>query len=153
MDQDCEICRIIRDSRDDVIIVETDYWRVVLNPNQAYPGTAWVTARSHVGSLSELSEGQWLDLREVMKHYEGAMGRAFGAKLCNWVCLMNDAFKEAQPMPHVHWHVRPRYDSSVKVAGEELGDPNFAHHYLPKFERALAPSMLREIAERIRENW
>lgn len=152
MNSDCEICEIIRELHRDVIIVETEYWRVVLNPNQVYLATAWVTLKTHVGSISELTEGQWEDLHSVIKRYEGAVRRAFGAKLFNWSCLMNDAFKATRPVPHVHWHVKPRYDKLVNITGIEFDDPNFAHHYQLKSERVADSLMANEIAGRLRDN-
>lgn len=33
------------------------------------------------------------------------MKEELGAILCNWSCLMNDAFKSQIPRPHVHFHI------------------------------------------------
>ena len=68
-------------------------------------------------------------MHEVIKKYEAAVKEAFGADLCNWSCLMNVAFRDLDPQPQVHWHVRPRYSKSVIVQGKEYYDPNFGMHY------------------------
>lgn len=43
---------------------------------------------------------------------------------------MNDAYQEAEPLPHVHWHVRPRYRQPVSFQGREFADPEFGRHYV-----------------------
>ena len=140
------------DPQIDMSIIRSNHWRVVLNPNQIYLGLAWVTLESHASSISELSDEQWSDLRFVIRRYEHAVKRAFGAKLCNWSCLMNFAFKAAQPVPHVHWHVTPRYDVVVKVAGQTFHDPNFGHHYSLDGERTVDSQAMHEIVKQLRDN-
>ena len=49
--------------------------------------------------------------------------------MCNWSCLMNNFYKEAAPDPHLHIHVRPRYDKPVMLNGSTYTDNEFGHHY------------------------
>ncbi|MDF2461259.1 MAG: hypothetical protein K0S68_662, partial [Candidatus Saccharibacteria bacterium] len=102
-----------------------------------------------VASLSELSEEQWSDLRGVIKRYEDACRKAFAPNVFNWGCLMNDAFKEDTPTPHVHWHVRPRYARPPQVGAYRYSDPNFGQHYDSSATRIVEDSMLEEIRGQI----
>ena len=42
---------------------------------------------------------------------------------------MNNFYKEAAPDPHLHIHVRPRYDMPVILNGSTYTDNEFGHHY------------------------
>jgi diadenosine tetraphosphate (Ap4A) HIT family hydrolase len=131
------------------MVFESEYWRVTLAREQSYLGRAYVTAREHRASLPELTTDQWLDLKAVMARYEAAVREAFGADLFNWSCLMNDAFKAEQPEPHVHWHVRPRYQTAPVVNGVSYPDPNFAHQHDRQASRLVSGGELARIAQAI----
>lgn len=45
---------------------------------------------------------------------------------------MNSFYKESEPDPHLHIHVRPRYDKPVMVNGNIYTDSEFGHHYAVK---------------------
>ena len=42
---------------------------------------------------------------------------------------MNSFYKESEPDPHLHIHVRPRYDKPVVLNGSTYTDSEFGHHY------------------------
>lgn len=42
---------------------------------------------------------------------------------------MNSFYKESTPDPHLHIHVRPRYDKPVMLNGSTYIDSEFGHHY------------------------
>ena len=42
---------------------------------------------------------------------------------------MNSFYKESGTNPHLHIHVRPRYDEPVMVNGRTYTDGEFGHHY------------------------
>ncbi len=127
-------------------IFETEYWRVELNTNdQTYLGRSFVTAKRDVGSMSELTQAEWLDFSLVVKQFELVCKKAFGATMFNWTCLMNLAYQNNPPNPQVHWHVRPRYVQPVTFAGETFIDERFGHHYLQKTERVVSDEMAKEI--------
>lgn len=45
---------------------------------------------------------------------------------------MNNFYKEAVPNPHLHIHVRPRYDKPVMLNGSTYTDSEFGHLYALK---------------------
>ncbi|HSX01897.1 MAG TPA: HIT family protein [Candidatus Saccharimonadia bacterium] len=146
--RDCQVCDVIQD--DPRRLLTTEHWLISLAVDQGYLGRAWVTLRQHKGDLAELAPVEWTELHEVIRRYEAAVRAAFGAQLFNWSCLMNDAFKATHPAPHVHWHVRPRYDRPVQVEGVEFADPNFAHHYDRQYIRPVDEAMQQAIMRQIK---
>ena len=57
--------------------------------------------------------------------------------MCNWSCLLNNFYKDAEPNPHLHLHVRPRYKNEIRINNHAYSDAEFAHHYALKKEDLL----------------
>lgn len=127
--KDCEICSFLvnQTADSDEVILQTDNWVVVLDRNQSYLGKSFITLRRHKATLSDLDEAEWQDLHEVMRQMEHAVKSAFGADVCNWECLMNNAVMAGQPT-HVHWHLYPRYLGGTVFADHEFPDPKWPRH-------------------------
>ena len=128
--KDCEICPIIEthNGGEDVQVLQTEYWRAVLDADQRTLGKMFVTLLEHKESISELSEDEWRDLYEIMKTLENSVKNAFDPSHFNWQCLMNNAVV-ADESTHVHWHFHPRYKAPVEFDGEILYDTEL---YSPK---------------------
>lgn len=122
----CEVCAVLPTNEP---IFETKYWAISLSPNQGYLGRCYVTLKEHKADMADLTNNEWLEFADIVKRLEGGVRDAFGAKLFNWGCLMNNAFQLTPALPHVHWHVRPRYENSVNFEGEDFVDPMFGQHY------------------------
>ena len=122
----CEICPLLvgQTAADDNVILQTERWVAVLDKNQCYLGKSFITLRQHKETLSDLDEADWMELHHVIRQLEQAVKEAFGADVCNWECLMNNAVKAGQPT-HVHWH---RHLAGATFAGEEFPDPKWPRH-------------------------
>ena len=127
--KDCEICPLLvgQTAADDNVILQTERWVAVLDKNQCYLGKSFITLRQHKETLSDLDEADWMELHHVIRQLEQAVKGAFGADVCNWECLMNNAVKAGQPT-HVHWHLHPRYLGGATFTGEEFPDPKWPRH-------------------------
>ena len=68
----------------------------------------------------------------------------------NWTCFMNYAYQEKPYRPHVHWHLRPRYERAVTIAGVTCEDPTFGHPYGQTASRVLEPAVFQGIREKIK---
>ena len=145
----CSICQILQSGQDEEILLQSDHWRVVLAPDQAYLGRSYVTLLEHRSSLADLSSNQWLDLQLVIQTYEEMMLMALDSTLCNWVCLMNNAVRDGEET-HVHWHVRPRHAGLVVLGGMEFRDPNYGHHYDSAAHRMVTRAELALIGRTLR---
>ena len=136
----------------DDLVYETKHWRIVLAPDQSYLGRCYVTLKKHCGDLAELEREEWLDFAELVKKLEGALKKSFNATLFNWTCLLNGAYQNNPPNPHVHWHFRPRYKHRVEFAGLLFEDKEFGHHYSRETNHEVPKDIREGIIERIREN-
>lgn len=151
----CEICTAIKDeSRQQEVLYETSHWIVSLASKQAYLGRCYVSLKRHCGDLAELTDDELLNFRDVARTMEDSFRRAVDATMFNWTCLMNDAYQVTPPEPHVHWHLRPRYNHDITVEGFVFRDPEFGHHYDREREKEsdVSPEVRAAIINRIREN-
>jgi len=150
--KDCEICPLLvgQTAADDNVILQTERWVAVLDRNQCYLGKSFITLRQHKQTLSELDEADWAELRHVIRQLEQAVKGAFGADVCNWECLMNNAVKAGRPT-HVHWHLYPRYLGGATFAGEEFPDPKWPRH-LESGEHRVSEELFGKIVLAVQEN-
>lgn len=133
------------------VIWQTDHWKVIIHEDQQYLGRAIISAINRDRpNLSTLTSEEWLDFSEnVVKTFESAVRSAFGAELFNWSCLMNLAYQNNPPDPHVHWHVKPRYRNPVEFNGEIFTDEAFGKHYISGQPRNVDDDFMQLIAEEI----
>ena len=110
-------------------LYDGEFWYVFLSDEQDYIGRCILVLKRHCGSLSELTDDEWEELRELVCKVETCLKTVLGAALCNWSCLMNNFYKESDPHPHLHIHVRPRYDKPVMLNMGIYVDDEFGHHY------------------------
>ena len=63
---------------------------------------------------------------------------------------MNDFYKLATPNPHLHMHVRPRYNKAITINNNSYVDMEFGHHYNPKKETMLLDKDRKILFEKIK---
>ena len=148
--KECKICPLLvgQTAADDNVILQTERWVAVLDKNQCYLGKSFITLSQHKETLSDLDEADWMELHQVIRQLERAVKEAFGADVCNWECLMNNAVKAGQPT-HVHWHLHPRYLAGATFAGEEFPDPKWPRH-LESAVHMMSDETFREIMQALR---
>jgi ATP adenylyltransferase len=122
MNDHCDICALHSDKD---LILETDYWRVYLSWNQDRLGRCLIVCKEHKRSLIELSPDELSDWTQILHRLHPALYQAFKPTHINVACLMNGAFKDDSPQPHVHWWSIPRYDREVTFEGEMFKDSNY----------------------------
>ena len=146
----CEICPILASHNDgkDVQVIETDVWRVVLDPNQRFLGKSFVTLLDHKQALSDLSSADWQDFHTLVQRLEGALRSAFAPNHFNWSCLMNIAAMNGQET-HVHWHIHPRYAAPVSFSGEVFEDTQW-YPITENVDHVVSRDVLEEVAKEIR---
>lgn len=136
----------------ELTIFETLHWKVLLRADdQTYLGRAAVVCKRLAHSIPELTDEEWADLKRVIARYEAACKQTFGATMFNWSCLMNEAYQHQPPVPHVHWHVRPRYMKPVTLAGLKFTDEKFGHHYERKTNREVSDQAAKEIIAELKK--
>ena len=127
MGRGCEICGFVAGRQH--ILLEVECWMVFLHPDQYHLGRSVVTLKRHCAALSQVNAVEWREFEKLVGLMEMGVSKAFRPDLFNWTCLMNLAFQEEPPQPHVHWHLRPRYRDKRNVEGWEFEDREFGHHY------------------------
>ena len=124
----CDWCNLSEEDKQ-FQVYDGEFWYVFLADEQDYIGRCIFVLKRHCGSLSELTEDEWEELHQLVCKVETCLKTALGAALCNWSCLMNNFYKQSKPEPHLHIHVRPRYDKPVMLNGSVYIDEDFGHHY------------------------
>jgi len=149
---ECDICKFAKIAENSVF--ETKYWIALLASDQAYLGRCYVSLKRHCGDLAELKSEEWKDLIILIGKLEKSVKRAFDADLFNWTCLMNLAYHNSPPNPHVHWHFRPRYSNPVDFDNLTFKDPEFGNHYAREAERSFEVSeeTQHKIIEKIKKS-
>ena len=64
---------------------------------------------------------------------------------------MNSFYKEASPDPHLHIHVRPRYDKPIVINGNTYADSEFGHHYALNKSGIIPAADKNEVYRRLKE--
>lgn len=146
---DCIACK--KPEQKDLIF-ETKFWKIILAAEQAYLGRTFVVLKRHCATLSELKQEEWLDFIDITKKLESLFKKTFNATMFNWTCLMNNAYQENPPDPHVHWHFRPRYKSDITIAEYKFQDLEFGNHYSTERKREITPKLQKIILQKIKAN-
>ena len=151
MAKNCEVCKLLNDNSSTILV--TDYWRIALADDQGYLGRTFVTLKKHKQHLSDLNSSEWQDFIQIVNRIESSYKKSFGAINFNWVCLMNNAYQEPVAEPHVHWHVRPRYNKPVILYSDKFIDPNFGHHYDRNQKNIVNVKTFNQILSTIKANF
>jgi diadenosine tetraphosphate (Ap4A) HIT family hydrolase len=124
----------------------TQYWKIFLADDQMYLGRIVIKTITPRESLPEITEEEQKDFFFLIKKLENFYKEVLGATMFNYSCLMNDAYRDGE-IPHVHFHMRPRYKNPTIVLGETFIDPNFGEHYISPTLEGTKPV---EVGEEIR---
>lgn len=135
----CDTCKMRIHNK--YVILETKYWQIALSDDGRYPGRCYVTLLEHKGSLSQLSKQEWNEFQKLVYRLEAAAIEGLGATMCNWTCLLNNAYQGDPAYPHVHWHFRPRYKSPIILLGKKYEDKEFGRHYRSSWDVTSSPKL------------
>ncbi|MBP3273147.1 MAG: HIT family protein [Ruminococcus sp.] len=146
----CEWCNLSEADKQ-FQVYESKSWSVFLSDEQDYIGRCILVLKRHCGAMSELTDDEWDELRKLVCKVEAYLKTVLGATLCNWSCLMNSFYKESEPNPHLHIHVRPRYDEPVMVNEHSYVDSEFGHHYAVKKDGEISVKDREEVFTRLKK--
>ena len=146
----CDWCNLSEEDRR-FQVYESESWSVFLSDEQDYIGRCILLLKRHCNSLSELTADEWDELHHLAVKVETCLKTALGATLCNWSCLMNSFYKQSAPDPHLHIHVRPRYDKPVVINGNTYTDSEFGHHYALKKSGVIPAEDREAVFNRLKE--
>ncbi|GGE82915.1 HIT family protein [Massilia psychrophila] len=135
----CELCAltiepVYRDARLAVILVD----------DPAYPGFCRVIWHAHVKEMSDLAPADRLVLNQAVWHVEVALRAVMDPGKINVASLGN-------VVPHLHWHVIPRYADDAHFPNPIWGDKlRQTEASVLAARRALLPNLRAEIVRRMK---
>lgn len=144
----CEYCEELKENKN--LVFETNNWKVFLSKDQAYLGRCRIISKKHISELLKLNKEEWEDFHNIIKRLEKSLKKAFDAKMFNWTCMMNDAYLEKNPNPHIHWHFRPRYDKKIKILNVIFQDKEFGKHYDRARKQEISEKIMNEIIKKLK---
>ena len=107
-DEHCIFCKIIRGEIPCSKIFENDRVLAFLDIGPAARGHALVVVKAHAATLSDVPETSGNALLSALQKVGRAVMEECGATGFN--CVQNNFPSAGQVVPHVHWHVIPRFD-------------------------------------------
>ena len=146
----CDWCNLSEEDKQ-LQVYESSLWSVFLSDEQDCIGRCILVLKRHCGSMSEMTDEEWEELRSLVCKVETCLKTVLGATLCNWSCLMNSFYKESDPDPHLHIHVRPRYDKPVIINGNTYIDSEFGHHYAVNKSGLIPAEDKEEVSDLLKE--
>lgn len=151
---ECKYFEKIKDYNYGDLITETEYWIILLAPDQKNLGTCVVALKRDSGDLAELKDDEWQEFSKIVKKLESALKNAFNSTMFNWGCLMNSSYLKNPPDPHVHWHFIPRYKEKVEFRGLTFEDPCFGSSTMKAKVgiRKVTEDIRMEIIKEIKDN-
>ena len=106
-DNDCVFCRIISGELDAAVVYEDESTLAFLDLRQSNEGHVLVVPRNHIEQIHDLDEDTASSLAISICKVARAVRRVYTPEgLSIWQSNGPAAFQE---VPHVHWHVFPRY--------------------------------------------
>ncbi|MEW5708007.1 MAG: HIT family protein [Pseudomonadota bacterium] len=116
----CELCK----GGTGEVLWSSDLCRVVLVDKPDYPGYCRVILNRHAKEMTDLAAGERAALMEVVFAVEEALRTALAPDKINLASLGNQ-------VPHLHWHVIPRWRSDRNFPATVWAEPCRASRPVP----------------------
>ena len=106
-DSDCVFCSIVRGEAESATVFEDDSTLAFLDLSQSNEGHVLVVPKRHLEQIYDLDEEIASALGKTVRRVARAVRRVYEPEgLSIWQSNGPAAF---QDVPHVHWHILPRY--------------------------------------------
>lgn len=137
---DCELCKLAVEP----VWRNADYAVIVVD-DAAYPGFVRVIWHDHVREMSDLGEAERLALNDAVWRAELAVRTVMDPLKINVASLGN-------VVPHVHWHIIPRYQDDATFPAPIWAAPaRTTDAAILAARRALLPQLRAELIRRFNE--
>lgn len=108
------------------VIFETEHFMVFLPFFTEYPYGVYVIAKRHVGTITELTAEERVDLAETLRRTAGMLDSLFGYKFPYMMCMHNAPVNGEDTSDYYHFHIEffPPMRSAEKIkfnASSETG--------------------------------
>lgn len=141
---DCELCALAagQAAPGAQVVREAEKFVVILADEANYPGFARVVWRAHVREMGDLPDADRLLLNDAVWRLELAVREVMRPLKLNVASLGN-------VVPHLHWHVIPRYADDAHFPAPVWAQPVRATEpAMLDARRALLPELARAIERR-----
>lgn len=138
----CLLCSDLKN--DPTLIKNYGLWRILIDFKQPTLGSCLIVPHRHIEIISKLTGEEQQEYLLVIKNLDNTLRKSFNPDNINYLML-------AMKVPHIHWHVVPRYQHPKEFNRIIWTDPNYGS--LPIFPKEKKYSkILEDIIEKIREN-
>ena len=134
-DSICPLCR--RDA--EIVLWQDADCRVLMTPQAGYPGFCRVIWHEHVREMTDLSVEQRTHMMTVVWAVEAALRQELMPAKINLASLGNQ-------VPHLHWHVIPRFDDDAHFPDAVWAVPRRAGVEHPVDREMLVRELQRRLA-------
>ena len=105
---DCLFCKIIKGKIPNYTVYEDENTLAFLDINPHAKGHTVVIPKKHFTDLSEMSDVDWQNMAVALKNIQTKLQNILNPDGFN--IGINDKEVAGQVVPHVHWHIFPRYE-------------------------------------------
>jgi len=105
--EDCLFCKIINGEVPSEKVYEDDKFFAFLDINPVTPGHTLVVPKKHSYNVLDTDEDVLCELGRILKKISKAVTSGMGIESFN--LNQNNGEISGQVIPHLHWHVIPRY--------------------------------------------
>lgn len=119
------------------LVAETEYWMVLVRPQQPTYGALVLVCKEEAKAFSELSSAAFADMKQAVDGIEALLRHTVAYERINYLMLMIVDLD-------VHFHVVPRYEGERQYGGRRYpdagwpGQPALASHVALSEEEAAA---------------
>ena len=105
--EDCIFCKLAQKKMPVDIVYQDEYVLAMLDIFPHAKGHTVVIPKKHVSTLEELNEEEWKNISVGLKKSLDKINEVLNPDGCN--IGINNKEEAGQVVPHVHWHILPRY--------------------------------------------
>ena len=108
--EDCVFCEKLGKKEYVPVIIDYNHFEIIYDGYPVTEGHALIIPKRHVEKVTELSIGEWLELRDVISELS-----AFYAKkgIKDYNIGLNCGINAGQTVPHLHIHFIPRREGDT----------------------------------------
>ena len=128
------------------LVAETEYWWVLVRPQQPTYGALVLICKEEAKAFSELSSAAFTDMKQAVDRIEALLRHTVAYDRINYLMLM-------MVDPDVHFHVLPRYAGERVHEGRAFPDAGWPG--VPNLGAAvdLGPDGAARLAAFLRREW
>ena len=146
-DSDCVFCSIVRGDVDSATLFEDDATLAFLDLRQSNEGHVLVVPKRHFEQIYDLDEEIASSLGKTVRRVARAVRRVYEPEgLSIWQSNGAAAFQE---VPHVHWHVLPRYSKDGLLVVYPKGIAGRARSRSVQFLKSISGPLIEALKDEV----